>query len=271
MPGIVGGLAGFSSKPMTRSLLVDLDDAEAAGVGDGTSIVARVAAAPRSLMEAQHLGVVHLVDVVAGQDDDVARTLALDGVEVLVDRVGGAQVPVLADALLRRQDLDELAELFRHDVPAHADVPVERQRLVLRRDEDAAQPGIDAVAEREIDDAVRAAKVDRRLGAILRERVEPLAHTAGEHDDKDVVHRRPSAEVSCPGRPTDRGWRSRRRAARVWEPGGRLERQPAGTPADQPRGSRDHSTQPCRRRARPPGLKASNRIYWFDLPVGRGL
>ena len=66
-------------------------------------------------MEPQHLLVVHLVDVIAGEHDDVARVLADDRVEVLVHRVGGALVPVLADALLRRQDLDELAELLRHD------------------------------------------------------------------------------------------------------------------------------------------------------------
>ena len=76
---------------------------------------------------------------------------------------------MLADALLRRQNLDELAELFRHDVPAHPDVTVERERLVLRRDEDAAESGIDAVAEREIDDPVGAAEVDGGLGPLLRQ------------------------------------------------------------------------------------------------------
>ena len=142
------------------------------------------------LVEAQHPRVVHLVDVVARQHDQVPRVLAHDRVEVLVDRVGGALVPVLADALLRRQDLDELAELLRHDVPAHADVPVERERLVLRGDEDAAQPGVDAVAQREVDDAVRPAEVDRRLGALLGQRIEPLAGAAGEHDDEAVVEQR---------------------------------------------------------------------------------
>ena len=96
----------------------------------------------------------------------VARVLALDGVEVLVDRVGGALVPVLADPLLRRQDLDELAELLRDDAPAHADVAVQRLRLVLRGDEDAPQARVDAVAQGEVDDAVGPAEVDGRLGAV---------------------------------------------------------------------------------------------------------
>ena len=155
----------------------------------GSSIAASVHRGAALLMEAQHPRVVHLVDVIAGQDDQVARILADDRVEVLVDRVGRALIPVLADALLRRQDLDELAELLRDDAPAHADVAVERQRLVLRGDEDAPQPRVDAVAQREIDDAVRAAEVDRRLGAILRQREQPLAGAAGEHDDEAVVEK----------------------------------------------------------------------------------
>ena len=142
-------------------------------------------------VELEHPGVVHLVDVVARQDDDVARPLTLEGVEVLVDRVGRPQVPVVADPLLRRQDLDELAQLFGDDVPALPDVPVERERLVLRGDENPAQAGVYAVAEGEIDDPVGPAKVHRRLGAFLGERIEPLAHAARQHDDEGVFqHRR---------------------------------------------------------------------------------
>ena len=135
----------------------------------------------------QHLPVIHLVDVIAGQDDDVARVLAGDRIEVLIDGVGRALVPVLADALLRRDDLDELAELLRHDAPALPDVPVERERFVLRGDEDAPEAGVEAVAEDEVDDAVRPAEVDGRLGAFLRQRKEPFADPAREHDHQDIV------------------------------------------------------------------------------------
>ena len=138
-------------------------------------------------MKPQHLRVVHLVDVIAREHDDVARRLAVDRVQVLKHRVGGAEIPVLADALLRRQDLDELAELLGHDVPPHADVPVEGERLVLRRDEDAAQPRVDAVAEREIDDPIRPAEVHGGFRAFFGQGVETLAGSAGEKDDEDVV------------------------------------------------------------------------------------
>jgi len=94
---------------------------------------------------------------------------------------------VLADPLLRRQDLDELAELFRDDVPAHSNVPVQRQGLVLRRDVNVPQPRIDAVAQREIDDPVGTAEVHGRFGAFLRQRVQSFSHSPGEQDDQDIV------------------------------------------------------------------------------------
>ena len=45
-------------------------------------------------MVRQQVTVVHLVDVVTRQDDDVLRTVVLDEVEILVGGVGGAAVPV---------------------------------------------------------------------------------------------------------------------------------------------------------------------------------
>ena len=123
----------------------------------------------------------------AGQDDQVLRVLAEDRVEVLIDRVGRALIPLLADPLLRTQDFDELAELVGDHAPSHAQVAAERERLVLQRDEDAPHPGIDAVAEREIDDPVRAAEVDRGLRPLLGERVQTFAHAPGQHHHENVV------------------------------------------------------------------------------------
>jgi hypothetical protein len=125
--------------------------------------------------------------VIARQDHDVTGVLTNDGIQVLIHRVGGALIPVLADALLRRQDFDELAELLRHHRPALADVAAERQRLVLRGDENVSQPRVDAVAQDEVDDAVRPAEVDGGFGAISRQRCEPFAGAASKHDYQDVV------------------------------------------------------------------------------------
>ena len=57
---------------------------------------------------------------------------------------------------------------------------VERQRLVLREDVNLAQIGVDAVRERDVDDAVVAAEGYCRFGAIAREREETLARASGQ-------------------------------------------------------------------------------------------
>src|SRR6267143_1203395 len=65
----------------------------------------------------EHAAVVHLVDVIAGEDEDEFRALAADGVDILVDGVGGALIPLLRDAHLRREDLDVIAEASERRSP----------------------------------------------------------------------------------------------------------------------------------------------------------
>ena len=102
------------------------------------------------------LGVVHLVDVVAGQDHDVLRAFLLDRVDVLIDGIGRALIPVLVNALLGGNNLDELAQFAAEiRLPAEMDVPVEAHRLVLREDQVPAYPAVEAVRERKIDDPIR--------------------------------------------------------------------------------------------------------------------
>ena len=57
--------------------------------------------------------VVHLVDVVARQDDHILGPFFLQRVDVLIDRVGRALIPLFVDPLLRRHDVDAFAQLRR--------------------------------------------------------------------------------------------------------------------------------------------------------------
>ena len=127
-----------------------------------------------------HQLVVHLVHVVARKDQDVLGRLAANRIEVLVNRVRRCAVPVLSHAHHGRQDLNEFAEFARQDAPAFADVPVERKGLVLRQDKDPAQAGVDAVREREVNDAVNPAEGHGGFGPVASQRVETLARTAGQ-------------------------------------------------------------------------------------------
>ena len=72
----------------------------------------------------------------------------------------------------------------------------------LGDDEDAADAGIDAVAQNEVDDAVRTAEIDRGLCPFLGQRIEPFARAAGEHDGQSLIEHwalRESVVARMPG------------------------------------------------------------------------
>jgi hypothetical protein len=131
-----------------------LHDAELPRVAERHGDAADGQVGVRLEVGADHLAVVHLVDMVAGQNQDVPRLLLLDRVDVLINGVGGALVPVLVDPLLRRQDVHVLAHFGTQEAPTETEVAIERAGLVLREDEHAAEAGIDAVGECEVDDPV---------------------------------------------------------------------------------------------------------------------
>ncbi len=67
----------------------------------------------RVVVPLQHQTVIHLVDVIAGKDEHVLGLLRADRINVLVDRVGRALIPLIADPLHRRQHFDELSQFAR--------------------------------------------------------------------------------------------------------------------------------------------------------------
>ena len=155
---------------------------------------------------AQHRAVVHVVDVVAGEHEHVRRLPVLDRVEVVVDRVRGAAIPTAFVAVVRWPAGDELLEATRQEVPAEANVLFQRARLVLRQDVDATQARVDAVAEREVDDAVGATEGDGRLCAIDREWLQAIACASGqqEHEGVSSVEVRHGSDSETNGRRTVR-------------------------------------------------------------------
>src|ERR1700693_275879 len=135
----------------------------------------------------EHAAVIHFVDVIAGQDEDVFGAFAADGINILVHGVGGALIPLLGDAHLRRKDFDIFAETGEGR-PTGANVAVEAECFVLGEYEDAAQIGVDAVGKGDVDDAVEAAQGDRRLGAVTRQRPQAFTLASGEKDADGVAH-----------------------------------------------------------------------------------
>ena len=125
--------------------------------------------------------------------------IALDDVDVLIDRVGRAEIPHgLGHALRGRQDVEALVALGPEEVPAALQVADQAVGLVLRRDRDAADAGIERVRQREVDDARLAAEIDGGLGAPVGQLHQAAAAAAGEH----IGHRvagigRREAELLC--------------------------------------------------------------------------
>ena len=153
-----------------------------------------------------HLLEVHPVELVAREDQDqVIDGLAEVG-DVAAHRVGGPLVPALVlHRLLRGQDLDEAAaegvELVRI-----GDVPVQAHRVELRQDEDPVQLRVDAVGDRDVDQAVFARDGHRGLAPRLRQRKEagpppspqdqtddPAAHDAPLPGNETETHPDPTS------------------------------------------------------------------------------
>ena len=106
----------------------------------------------------------------------------------LADRVGRALEPVrVVGRLLGREDLDEPAREQVHAVRL-GDVPVERRRVELRQHVDPADVGVQAVADRHVDQPVLAGDRNRGLRAEVGEREQPGAAAAAENEGEDVLH-----------------------------------------------------------------------------------
>ena len=88
---------------------------------------------------AKHQLVVHLVDVVASEDDHVFGPVGLDDVDVLVDGIGSALIPLrFRNALAGGQDVEAFVSFGAQEVPATLQVADQRMRLVLGGDTEAA-------------------------------------------------------------------------------------------------------------------------------------
>ena len=121
-----------------------------------------------------HLGEVHPVDVVCADDDDDVRVGVMDEVQGLVDGVGAAEEPALADALLRGDRGDVVAQLRGHP-PRFGNVPVKAVGLVLRQDNDLQIAGIHKVRQGKVNEPVASGKRDTGFGPVRRQRHEPVS------------------------------------------------------------------------------------------------
>ena len=140
------GLLGLFLKFNDAVVRVDVHDAERRGDlprhgADGDGAVGLGVD-----VRAEHLVVVHLIDVIARKNQNIVRVVLLDEADVLVDGVCRAAVPLAALGRHVRWQ-HEHAAVVQVEVPrlAGADVAVEFERPVLRQHADGIDLRIRAV------------------------------------------------------------------------------------------------------------------------------
>src|SRR5262249_55891748 len=109
----------------------------------------------------------------------------------LADGVGCALVPLRRlVGLLRRQDFHE-TPIERVELVRVRNMPMEADRQELRQDVDAVQFAVDAITDRDVDEAVLAGDGDGRLAAEFGQGIQPSAATAAEDQGKNILHEWP--------------------------------------------------------------------------------
>ena len=128
--------------------------------------------------------------MIAGQHENEPWRLHPQDVDILIEGIRGARVPSFPHSLLGGKHVQELLQRGVQEVPASLQVLDQAVRLVLGRDTDPANAGIDAIAEREIDDAVLATERHRGLGTPIGQLLQPRASPTRQDDGVGIAYQR---------------------------------------------------------------------------------
>ena len=139
MVGHCGRISGFLDEIQNAVVVIHLHDAKAGGflarhrdTPDG-----HIGAAFDMLLD--HQGIVLLVDMITGKNDDVFRAVAFDDVDVLGYRIGSTLVPVLLIQTLRGgQDIQRFVAFGAKEAPTALQMADQAVRFVLRRNANPA-------------------------------------------------------------------------------------------------------------------------------------
>ena len=185
-PGVARAGGGVFRKGRHSIFVVDGHDVKSLGLFEGY-IHARHSHIGLILhVFSQHLAVVHLVDMVAGEDQHIARSVGVEDVNILEYGIGGTLIPTGIHALLCREEFDKFAEFAAQKSPTELDVTDEAVGLVLGEDADAANPGIETVGQAKINDAELAAKGYGRFGPPVGERPQAAAPLSSQYQCQSI-------------------------------------------------------------------------------------
>ncbi len=133
-------------------------------------------------MRLHHVSVVHAIQLIAGKDQHFVDAILQDVAKVLANGVRGALIPIgtLVDGLLRSQEFDkaivEMVEAIRL-----AKVLMQRYGQELSQHIDAINIAVNAVADRDVDQAILARQRYRRFRSNFGQREQTRASSAAQN------------------------------------------------------------------------------------------
>src|SRR4051812_2724246 len=144
-------------------------------------------------MELHHAAVVHAVHVVARENQHDFIPIRRYKGKVLVDGVGCARVPVRIPTATLEGLKQTHTAVTTVEVPGttDADVVVQGMRAILSKYGDVVETGVNAVAEREIDDSILAAERNGGLGPLPGQNRKALPLATGQDNGDHTTHTSP--------------------------------------------------------------------------------
>ena len=134
------------------------------------------------LVAVEHLVVVHLVDVVTGEDKQIFRIIRIDEIDVLCDCVSGAAIDIQSCVCFLTGSQNEYAAVFGIKAPEASlcDIAVQQYGFILGQDTDNVDPTVGTVAEREIDNTVFATVSNCWLSNFVGKIMQTTSPTTGQ-------------------------------------------------------------------------------------------
>ncbi|MPN06932.1 hypothetical protein SDC9_154189 [bioreactor metagenome] len=153
-------------------------------------------------VEVQHCAIVHLIDMIPRQNQNIFRIILIDKLRVLIDCVCGSGIPsAIHPRHIGRQHKHAAVHAVEIPVLSGADVAIQRERPILRQDADGVNIGIHAVAQREINNAIFAPERHGGFCHAGGKHAKAASLSAGEqHCDNPFFHASSSCFASFFGR-----------------------------------------------------------------------
>ena len=117
------------------------------------------------LMEGKHLGIIHFINVVTGKNQHIFRIIAVDKVNILINGVCRPVEPFAGIPCFHMRCKNRHTAVFLIQIPwnPNPDMLIQTQRLILCQHADGIHTGVNAVAQRKIDDTISPTVCNGRL------------------------------------------------------------------------------------------------------------